>query len=103
MVRAMKLDTKQVAALLGVSPSTVQVWRHRGCGPKFTYSKARVVYSERTVRAFLKRMKKQTLADACKARKVLPAAVMASLVDTQSVFDDFSMEPADPEMDAAGG
>ena len=103
MVLAMKLDTKQVAALLGVSPSTVQVWRHRGYGPKFTYSKARVVYSERTVRAFLKRMKKQTLADACKARKVLPAAVMASLVDTQSVFDDFSMEPADREMDAAGG
>ena len=48
-------------------------------------------------------MKKQTLADACKARKVLPAAVMASPVDTQCVFDDFSMEPADPEMDAAGG
>jgi len=99
----MKLNTKQVAEMLGVSPSTVQCWRHRGQGPKFTYHKARVVYSERTVRAFLKRMKKQTLADACKARKVLPAAVMASLVDTQSVFDDFSMEPADPEMDAAGG
>ena len=63
MVLAMKLDTKQVAALLGVSPSTVQVWRHRGCGPKFTYSKARVVYSERTVRAWMKR-RQQSVNDA---------------------------------------
>lgn len=57
----MKLNTKQVAEMLGVSPSTVQVWRHRGQGPKFTYYRARVVYSERTVRAFLKRMKKQMI------------------------------------------
>lgn len=57
----MKLDTKQVAALLCVSPSTVQVWRHRGLGPKFTYHKARVVYSERTVRAWMKRRQKEAV------------------------------------------
>ena len=63
MVLAMKLDTKQVAALLGVSPSAVQVWRHRGYGPKFTYSKARVVYCERTVRAWMKRRQQRSAAE----------------------------------------
>ena len=29
------LDTKAVAAMLGVSPTTVQCWRHRGKGPRY--------------------------------------------------------------------
>ena len=29
------LDTEQTAALLGIKPNTLEIWRHKGKGPEF--------------------------------------------------------------------
>jgi hypothetical protein len=29
------LDNEQTAALLGIRPNTLEIWRHKGKGPKF--------------------------------------------------------------------
>ena len=50
------LTTKQVAAMIGISISTLNWWRHinDGTGPKwFSLSPKRVVYKESDVRAWL--------------------------------------------------
>ncbi len=51
------LDTVQTAALLGISPNTLKLWRHKGRGPAFiklgNSPQSGVAYDEADVRAFI--------------------------------------------------
>lgn len=55
------LDTVQTAALLGISPNTLKLWRHKGRGPRFVKlgdaAQSGVVYDEADVRAFIESRK----------------------------------------------
>jgi predicted DNA-binding transcriptional regulator AlpA len=55
------LDTVQTAALLGITPSTLKFWRHRGRGPAFIKlgdaPQAGVAYDEADVLAFIESRK----------------------------------------------
>jgi predicted DNA-binding transcriptional regulator AlpA len=55
------LDTVQTAALLGISPNTLKLWRHKGRGPRFCKlgdaPQSGVVYDEADVRAFIESRK----------------------------------------------
>lgn len=50
------LDTKQTAALLGITPNTLKFWRHKSRGPKFVKlgdaKQAGVAYDEADVIAW---------------------------------------------------
>ncbi len=50
------LDTVQTAALLGITPNTLKLWRHKGRGPKFVKlgdaKQAGVAYDEADVLAW---------------------------------------------------
>ncbi len=47
------LDDVQIAALVGVKPTTVKSWRAKGLGPEFVYLIGRPRATVRAVRAFL--------------------------------------------------
>lgn len=51
------LDTVQTAALLGITPSTLKQWRHKGRGPAFiklgNSPQAGVAYDQADVLAFI--------------------------------------------------
>jgi predicted DNA-binding transcriptional regulator AlpA len=55
------LDSVQTAAILGVTPGTLKVWRHKGRGPSFiklgNSPQSAVAYDEADVRAFIQRRK----------------------------------------------
>lgn len=47
------LDQGAVAAVLGVSPRTLEGWRHHGGGPKFVKLGRRVVYRHEDILEFI--------------------------------------------------
>lgn len=47
------LNTKETAALLGVKPNTLDIWRHYGRGPKFHKVGRLVKYAESDVINYL--------------------------------------------------
>lgn len=51
------LNSVQTAALLGISPNTLKLWRHKGRGPRFCKlgdaPQSGVAYDEADVRAFI--------------------------------------------------
>ena len=56
-------DTIAAAPLLGVKPSTLEVWRCKGLGPRFVKSGTRVVYRLRDINEFLDRRTRTSTAD----------------------------------------
>lgn len=58
------LSTKQAADYLGVSPRTLEMWRHRGTGPAyFKVGRFRVVYSREELDAFLRAGRRTSTSD----------------------------------------
>jgi hypothetical protein len=48
-----RLDEKQAAKVLGVTPRALQPWRHRGGGPKFCKLGHRVRYRLTDIKAWI--------------------------------------------------
>jgi predicted DNA-binding transcriptional regulator AlpA len=55
--QSIPLNNDAVALLLGISPTTLRIWRLRGEGPQFykigASKKSRVIYLENEVRAWM--------------------------------------------------
>ena len=47
------LDQTSVAELLGISPRTLEAWRHRGGGPPFVKVGRRVLYRREDVAGYI--------------------------------------------------
>ena len=59
-----KLDNRQAAAFVGLSPRTLENLRLRGGGPKFyAVSRRRVVYSKRALREWLAERERSSTSD----------------------------------------
>ena len=56
-------DTPAAAALLGVKPNTLAVWRYQGVGPLFVKCGARVIYRLRDINAYLDSRTRKSTAD----------------------------------------
>jgi len=65
------LTTKQAADYLGVSPRTLEMWRHRGTGPAYyKVGRSRVVYSREELDAFLRAGRRTSTSDVPTTTKV---------------------------------
>lgn len=49
------IGTREAAAILGVSPALLRLWRSEGRGPESIKLGGTVVYGEETVKAYAKR------------------------------------------------
>ncbi len=56
-------DTVAAAALVGVKPGTLEVWRCKGIGPRFVKSGSRVVYRLRDINEYLESRTRSSTAD----------------------------------------
>ena len=56
-------DTVATAALLGVKPNTLEVWRYKGEGPLFVKCGSRVIYRLRDINAYLDSRTRKSTAD----------------------------------------
>ena len=56
-------DTPAAATLLGVKPSTLEVWRYKGVGPLFVKCGSRVIYRLRDINAYLDSRTRKSTAD----------------------------------------
>ncbi len=56
-------DTSAAAALLGVRPGTLEVWRYKGVGPRFIKCGSRVAYRLRDLNDYLNNRTRKSTAD----------------------------------------
>ncbi len=54
------MTTKQAAALLGLKPNTLEIWRLRGCGPRFVKLNRAVRYRLTDLESFVEAQTRQS-------------------------------------------